>query len=363
MIRFIVSFSASLFRAMPKSEPTFYAVKRGRVPGVYSTWSECENQVKGFPNPAFRKFLSYEAAYEFTALNASSNATLQPVKQEDTSFAFQVSKALTNVSTFSCPDASQKAPVSSTSCSNCSQCQNVATVASLSSAVEDMKASIQNIYGVVEKLSVGLTEVQSTVCRLEKTFMAPGSKRAFCTSAANESRQKRPKFDNNKDCFTGSKFLESEGSHVYTDGGCFDNGRNGARAGIGVFWARNDVDNVSERLPGRPTNNRAEIHAAVRAVQIAKKKGIQNLILHTDSQFLINGITKWIRGWKRNQWKKTTGSPVINQKDFEELDKELQGINVKWVHVRGHSGDPSNDEADLLARQGAAKLEESTEHT
>ncbi|CAL1532732.1 unnamed protein product [Lymnaea stagnalis] len=191
-------------------------------------------------------------------------------------------------------------------------------------------------------------------------ILAPGtgSKRPYCSSSGQDlenTQSKFPKFDHEVDNFTGTKFSEKEGTHVYTDGGCFQNGRHGARAGLGVYWAPNDPNNISEKLSGRQTNNRAEIYAAVRAVQVAKKKGIQNLILHTDSQFLINSITKWIKGWKKKGWTKATGSPVTNRDDFEALDKELNGVNVKWVYVKGHCGDVANECADRLAKQGAEK--------
>ena len=142
---------------------------------------------------------------------------------------------------------------------------------------------------------------------------------------------------------------------VYTDGSCFGNGQNGATAGIGVYWGPDHPDNVCDRLPGRQTNNRAEIHAAVKAIQQAKSKGVSNLVLKTDSQFCIKGITTWIHNWKKNGWKLSTGQPVVNKADFEELDASLQGINVQWVHVRGHRGEPGNKAADKLANEGAGK--------
>lgn len=112
---------------------------------------------------------------------------------------------------------------------------------------------------------------------------------------------------------------------------------------------------MSERLPGRQTNNRAEIHAARHAIEQAKSEGIKDLKIHTDSQFLINGMTKWIHGWKHNGWKLSTGQPVINREDFEALDKASKGIKVKWEHVRGHQGVPGNEAADRLANEGASK--------
>ena len=75
---------------------------------------------------------------------------------------------------------------------------------------------------------------------------------------------------------------------VYTDGCCRNNGQSGAVAGIGVFWGDGSPLNVAEPLPGRATNNRAEIHAAVRAIQQAKDLGKRKIIVNTDSQFLVN---------------------------------------------------------------------------
>ncbi|XP_076359133.1 ribonuclease H1-like, partial [Tachypleus tridentatus] len=123
--------------------------------------------------------------------------------------------------------------------------------------------------------------------------------------------------------------------HIYTDGACSSNGRHGARAGIGVFWGADHPLNVSEKPLGRQTNNRAEIH--------------------TDSAFLIKGITMWIKKWKRNNWKLTTGENVKNREDFEALDEVLKGLNVKWVHVRGHQGIHGNEAADRLAVAGMEK--------
>ncbi|XP_059151679.1 ribonuclease H1-like isoform X2 [Physella acuta] len=327
-------FSKLTLQAGPKSSHVmsgkyFYAVKRGRVPGVYATWSECEKQIKGFPNPAFKKFSTEADCHSFICDNASSSP----------SFA-----------------------VSSNDASATPAEMSGASISSLMSHIYSLKADMKTTKEMVLTLQSGLAEVRTTLKTLEEAvFTAPGSKRHYSTSSGGASssldanQTKRPKFDLKAEQFTGSRFSEAEGINVYTDGGCFDNGRCGARAGIGVFWAPDDPDNVSERLPGRPTNNRAEIHAAVRAVQLAKKKGIKNLILHTDSQFLINGITKWIKGWKRNQWTKTTGSPVVNKEDFEELDKQLKNINVKWVYVRGHCGNQANESADRLAKEGAEK--------
>lgn len=97
--------------------------------------------------------------------------------------------------------------------------------------------------------------------------------------------------------------------------------------------------------------------AAVYAIKKAKEIGIEKLCIATDSQFLISSIEKWIRGWKRNGWKTSSGQAVKNYDEFIELDKLLEdkSVNIKWVHVKGHKGIHGNEMADKLARDGAEK--------
>uniref|UniRef100_A0A8C0DDA6 Ribonuclease H1 n=1 Tax=Balaenoptera musculus TaxID=9771 RepID=A0A8C0DDA6_BALMU len=111
-----------------------------------------------------------------------------------------------------------------------------------------------------------------------------------------------------------------------------------ARAGIGVYWGPGHPLNVGIRLPGRQTNQRAEIHAACKAIEQAKAQNINKLVLYTDSMFTINGITNWVQGWKKSGWRTSTGKEVINKEDFMELDRLVQGMDIQWMHVPGHSG-------------------------
>ncbi|XP_067878318.1 ribonuclease H1 [Heterodontus francisci] len=142
---------------------------------------------------------------------------------------------------------------------------------------------------------------------------------------------------------------------VYTDGCCSGNGRKRAQAGIGVYWGPGHSLNLSERLSGRQTNQRAEIVAACRAIEQAKELNIEKLVIFTDSMFTINGITKWIKSWKTNGWQLRSGGSVINKEDFERLDKLTSGINIEWMHVPGHAGFTGNEIADRLAKDGASK--------
>ncbi|XP_027793559.2 ribonuclease H1 isoform X1 [Marmota flaviventris] len=145
---------------------------------------------------------------------------------------------------------------------------------------------------------------------------------------------------------------------VYTDGCCSSNGRRRARAGIGVYWGPGHPLNIGIRLPGRQTNQRAEIHAACKAIEQAKAQNISKLVLYTDSMFTINGITNWVQGWKKNGWKTSTGKEVINKEDFMQLEELTHGMDIQWMHVPGHSGFVGNEEADRLAREGARQSQD-----
>merc|ERR1712150_337223 len=98
------------------------------------------------------------------------------------------------------------------------------------------------------------------------------------------------------------------------------------------------------------------IQAATMAVSQARSEGVKKLEVNTDSQFVINCITKWVANWKKNGWKTAAGKPVINKEDLIELDKAVDTVgwgNVKWTYVKGHSDNYGNNQADKLAVAGA----------
>ncbi|XP_056420082.1 ribonuclease H1-like [Hyla sarda] len=204
----------------------FYAVRRGRQPGVYNSWDECKDQVSHYPYASYRKFPTYEQAQHFTR----------------------------------------------------------------------------------------------------------GS-----------------------DYPSRSSYRQERSATVYTDGCCSRNGRYGAQAGIGVYWGHDNSLNVSERVYGRQTNQRAEVEAASRAVEQALDHNITSLNICTDSKFTIKGMTEWVPRWKENGWKTVHGEDVVNRREFEKLDRLSKKLDVKWTHVPGHRGNPGNEMADRLARKGARK--------
>ncbi|WP_031555503.1 ribonuclease HI [Parvularcula oceani] len=136
---------------------------------------------------------------------------------------------------------------------------------------------------------------------------------------------------------------------IYTDGACSGNPGPG---GWGVLILQ---DGGEKRLcggEGATTNNRMELQAAIEALA-AFPEGTP-LTLHTDSQYVKNGVTTWIHGWKRNGWKTAARKPVKNRDLWQALDGLCSARAVSWKWVKGHAGHPGNEEADRLAREGMA---------
>jgi len=146
---------------------------------------------------------------------------------------------------------------------------------------------------------------------------------------------------------------------VYTDGACSNNGYDGARSGVGVYFGPDSRHNVSRPLDNhsRQTNNSAEIEAAREAVVQARDQGITKLDIRTDSKFLVQSKNEWMPGWEANGWRTSSGAPVKNQAEFSALNREIRnsGMDVKFSHVPGHAGNPGNEAADRLARSGARR--------
>jgi len=127
---------------------------------------------------------------------------------------------------------------------------------------------------------------------------------------------------------------------VHTDGACPNNGKQGARAGIGVWYGSDDPRNIAEACPGEPTNNRAELFAIIRALEETSQNSVEEIIIKTDSKYCIGCFSKWYKTWERNGWKNSKGEPVVNQGMIRLALamlslRNLRGEKVTIVHVRG----------------------------
>lgn len=148
---------------------------------------------------------------------------------------------------------------------------------------------------------------------------------------------------------------------IYTDGACTGNPGPGGW-GVVVYFSDGSIYEMGNS-EGHTTNNKMEMQAALAALKLIKTLNQQEpVIIYTDSEYVINGITKWVKGWKKKGWKTSTGTPVLNKDLWEKLDESNSRL-VKWQHVRGHVGIVGNERADAIARAYAAGKTPSLQQT
>ncbi|KAI9057956.1 ribonuclease H-like protein [Trametes sanguinea] len=289
-------------------KPGFYAVARGRVPGIYSTWDECQAQTAGFAGNKHQKFSSLEQARQYLA----QNGVAAPVPP---------------------PSATAASAVASSS---------------------------RNIEAGSSKR--GRTHGTKPYARIK----SPQS-----SSAASGSNTR-----NSQWAALAQEIIEDESGWdvVYSDGACKGNGKTGAIAGVGVWWAENDPRNLAERCPGAQTNNRAELIAIVRVLEttpLAKRP----LLIKTDSKYSIScksldrmrihldthrssGFRHWMPKWIANSFRTSSGEPVKNAPLIRYLsalldERARHGQKVHLQYIKGHAGHEGNEGADRMANLGA----------
>ena len=257
---------------------SYYAVAKGRNPGVYDNWDECKSEVHQYSRPVFKKFSSQAEAESFVQRNSDSS-TESDYRDAEPAYGYG-SRHERSTSSYGSYDY----PSSTRSTNDC-----------------------------------------------DYVYTAP---------KGNSSN-----YIVDKDGYV----------NVYTDGACSSNGRDNPRAGLGVWFGDNHPMNVSKPLEGRATNNHAEIEAATEAAMQAKRAGITDLKINTDSEFLVSCAKDWIPKWKANGWKTANNEPVINKSELIKMDKALDSLNVEWKHVKSHAGVRGNEMADKLARAGCSR--------
>ena len=140
---------------------------------------------------------------------------------------------------------------------------------------------------------------------------------------------------------------EQQTVEIFCDGACSGNPGPGGYGALLRYGGR-----VKELSGGASdtTNNRMEMTAALEALRLLTRPC--RVLITTDSQYLVKGMTEWIFGWQKNGWRNSKKEPVLN-KDLWELLLELsKGHSVKWHWVKGHAGHPENERCDQLAREG-----------
>ena len=138
---------------------------------------------------------------------------------------------------------------------------------------------------------------------------------------------------------------------IFTDGACRGN------PGPGGWGAILRLGSAEKELWGgeaQTTNNRMELTAVIRALEALKRPIAARV--HTDSQYVLKGISEWIHGWKRNGWRTADKKPVKNADLWRELDRMAADHRIEWIWVKGHAGHPENERADALPNRGIDQL-------
>ncbi|QIZ76831.1 ribonuclease HI [Ferrimonas lipolytica] len=145
---------------------------------------------------------------------------------------------------------------------------------------------------------------------------------------------------------------------LYTDGSCLGNPGPGGYGAVMLFRKhRKELSHGYQQT----TNNRMELLAAIVALETLIEPC--EVVLHTDSQYMRQGITQWIHGWKRNGWVTKAKEPVKNVDLWQRLDAASQLHEMDWRWVKGHSGNPENERCDVLARNAAGDKANHSEDT
>ena len=147
----------------------------------------------------------------------------------------------------------------------------------------------------------------------------------------------------------GQKIVE-----IYTDGACSGNPGPGGWGAV-LKWNGHEKE-IWGGDAGPTTNNRMELMAAISALEALKRPS--KVTLHTDSKYVMDGLTKWIHGWKKNGWKTADKKPVKNDDLWKRLEAANARHDVTWKWVKGHADDVMNNRADELARGAIKTLKE-----
>jgi ribonuclease HI len=148
---------------------------------------------------------------------------------------------------------------------------------------------------------------------------------------------------------------------AYTDGACSGNPGPGGWGVVMEAWEGATLLKARDLGGGaaQTTNNRMEMMAAIAALETLERPSAVTVV--TDSKYLMDGITDWIHGWKRNGWKTSAKKPVKNADLWQRLDAAQARHQVKWAWIKGHAGHEQNERADALARAEIKALNEATE--
>lgn len=355
----------------------FYAVKVGRVPGVYQSWPAAQAQIQGYENPIYKKFDTYAEAEAM--VKGTSSSIPKSSKSKNKFYGVAVGHVPGVYTDWSEVQAQIKGATGVKQ-------KGFATHAEAQAYVDEFKRDKSapiSLRGDISESShaTGKAKDSGNAAKRQKKENAP-SKPALTNGDIVYEPGMGPLPPDAEDGFdrtikldveTGQIRLKTEDELnatkkqptgdfsgpivVYTDGSSLGNGRAGAVAGVGVYFGPRDHRNVSEALRGdRQTNQRAELTAVARALDhIAIDRAAE---IVTDSNYSIKCLTEWCNKWMQNNWRNAAGKPVENRDLIEPIvarirERNLCRAETKFRWIKGHANDAGNVAADELAVLGS----------
>ncbi|XP_050326190.1 ribonuclease H1-like [Bactrocera neohumeralis] len=308
----------------------FYAVAKGRKEGIYTTWAECEQQVKKFSGAIFKKFPSLSEATDFLIKHEANNLRSE-LENKTCGKGFQQLCVLQNTLANT---VKQENPVSSESPIT----QNIKEEPLSGSLLFNDNDGDKELLTVLRQLEEG-QDVNTRIRKADTKVMKLG-----LTANTKPLKIGHYTFDASDDGYI----------NVYIGGHSENIGNWNCMAGYGIYFGEGHPLNVSEAATGRMTRNVGDIEAAIEAIEIAVRVGIPKLCLHTKSEFLLNAVAFWMNIWKRHEWRNKAGKVVQNRKQFEKLYALINesNIHINWADGRNDSGISNWKQVEKLAEFG-----------
>ncbi|KAI9834466.1 MAG: hypothetical protein M1826_002620 [Phylliscum demangeonii] len=325
--------------------PKFYAVRSGRVPGVYTDWPSAQSQITGWKKPRQRCFATRAEAEEF--VKAGITTAGKDNHRDGTAEMVEDNADEATMQLFG--EARLAAEHSGTVGPSAKKAEKLYKATSRSS-----KKSAQPpiVHDYMSELGIGPLPLDAEDGYDHRVQYNPATgqieRRSEEEAGRIHTRQDRT-----------ITLRPDEPIDIFTDGSSLANGTGNAIAGVGIYFGPSDPRNTSEPLAGpRQSNNRAELTAISRALEMVARN--QRICINTDSEYSINCVTKWCVNWKKNNWTSAKGKPVENRDLIEAIIRQVDDRNdvggqtdFRWL--KGHATHEGNVAADQLAVDAARK--------
>ncbi|CAI5735841.1 unnamed protein product [Peronospora destructor] len=365
----------------------FYAVAAGRATGVFSTWTECEAQVKGFTGCKYKKFKTNAEAQAFVndhidqqnVVGSDPNRNRKRLRDENSKLESPYAQKLkcdTNRTTYTIATGHKtemmtyKEEVDKINLVSVDKKYNLKQAPSkfLANLDDDQKST---------SLMTMLTEKEKSLQQKSSikvdVILKSAAPKAFAGAQVAASSTKLPSREQVVMQHAAATKCQEDDEDpkdpttlvAFCDGSALNNGRQKCRAGYACIFPHCEEWNVTKQLvEERATNNRAEYAAALEAMKRANVEdpdGSRLLYIFSDSMLLIRSMTEWVGTWQKNNWRKSDGKPVENRDLLELLVAEKGNRCIRWNHVKAHTGKKDwkskwNDVADHAARNAASSV-------